>query len=326
MRIRVLSADDITNSVNHSDVIDANERAFVSVSNKTAVQPQRLPVKTDEGTMLLMPAYMRTENALAIKTVTIYPNNPQIGFPTSQALMMVIDSNSGSPVALMDGTRLTALRTGAAGAVAVRHLAREDARVVGLFGAGGQAMDQIESLLVVRPIEEVRIFTPSGHSANHLADRINKKYPALTVHVVDTPREGALNADIVVCVTTSYSPVFDPADISPGTHINGLGSYLPEMSEVSVNGYSNPVHIFVDSIEAVMTEAGEIIDAVEKGHLKVSDLTEIGQIITGHAKGRTHPEQFTFFKSVGVAVQDAVTAKLVLDQSVQLNLGTEIEI
>ncbi len=325
MKLRVLPAHAIDAALPMLDAINVNAKAYQMVSAQRVHLPQRVPIETSKGITLFMPAYVEPTGDLAIKVVSVYGENPKRGLPTIHALVLVLDSATGQPLALLDGTRLTALRTGAGAGAATRVLAREDSRIMALFGAGGQAQDQVEAVLTVRPITEVRIYTPSRTSAERLATRLAQRHPKVTFRCVDSPRAAVVGADIITCATTSSTPVFDPADVAPGTHINGIGSFTPDMREVQVVGLPH-LRIFVDSLDAAQAEAGDIIQAVQEGHVRWEDVVEIGQVLMGAAPGRTSPEEITFFKSVGVAVQDAMTAGAVLARAQELDLGLTIDL
>jgi ornithine cyclodeaminase len=186
-------------------------------------------------------------------------------------------------------------------------------------------MDQVKAVLAVRPIEEVRIYTPSGSSAQVLANQLNREHLNLIAHAVENPSQAVRDADIITCVTTSRTPVFEPAAVSPGAHINGVGSFMPEVREVQVVGLPN-LRVFVDSKEAVLEEAGDLIQAIAEGHIQSDDLTEIGNLVLGKSPGRTSPDEITFFKSVGVAVQDTATAAAVLARAMEMELGLKVEV
>lgn len=287
--------------------------------------PQRIKIETSKGLTLFMPAYLHKTRAFAVKVVSVFEENIKLGLPTISAFVIVLDSETGIPLALMNGTKLTAIRTGAASGVATNLLSREEAHVFALFGAGGQAKDQVRAVIAVRPIKEIRIYTPSIQSANNLSDQLSMEYSDIKIQAVKTPSQAVQGADIITCVTTSHMPVFDPAEISPGTHINGIGSFTPEMREVQVIGLPK-LRVFVDSYEAVLNEAGDIIQPIYEGYLKKEDLTEIGQVILGKAIGRTSNEDITFFKSVGVAIQDTATAHAFLMKAEEVDLGMLIEV
>jgi len=325
MKIRVLSASDIVQALFMADAIDVNAQAYTMFSAGEVKMPQRLSIETAQGVTLFMPAYLPSTGALAVKAISIYNENPKKGLPTVHAMVLVLDNETGRPLALMDGTRLTALRTGAGAGAATRLLAREDSRVLAMFGAGGLAMDQVEAVLSVRPINEVRIYTPSGSSARNLAKRLSQQHSNLIARAVDSPAQAVHGADIISCITTSRTPVFDPADVAPGTHINGIGSFMPDVREVQVVGLPN-LRVFVDSKEAALEEAGDLIQAIAEGCIQPEDLTEIGKVVLGKAPGRTSPDEITFFKSVGLAVQDVATAQAVLARAMEMGLGIEMEI
>ena len=325
MNVLVLSAQDIDRALPMSQAIEANARAYMALSAGEAVVPQRTPIETEEGVALFMPAYVPDAHALALKVVSVFPGNAPRGLPTIHALVMVIDPTTGVPTALLDGTRLTALRTGAGAGAATRALAREDSHVLAMIGAGGQAPDQVEAVLAVRPIEEVRIYSRSGTSAERLAEQLQARHPTVRFRAVGSSQEAVRGADIISCATTSTTPVFDPADVAPGTHINGIGSFTPHMREVQVIGLPH-LRVFVDSLEAAREEAGDLIQAVAEGFLRWEEVTEIGHVLSGQVPGRTSREDVTFFKSVGVAVQDAMTAAAVLERVRKQGLGRSVAI
>ncbi|MCX6668601.1 MAG: hypothetical protein NTV25_02175 [Methanothrix sp.] len=324
MRLRQLSADDIDRSLSMAEAIEAIAQAFALFSSGQAVVPMRESIEMPLGTTLFMPAYLKT-GALAFKVVSVFPENAKAGLPTVNALLIALDSQTGQPLALLDGRRLTALRTAAASGAATRVLARRDAHVLALFGAGGQAWDQARAVATVRPLQEIRIYTPSGVSAGHLAERLKGEYPDIRSLAAKTPAQAVQGADIITCATTRRTPVFPPSAVEPGTHINGIGSFTPQMREVQVVGLSR-LRIFVDSRAAALAEAGDLIQPIEEGHLKEDDLTEIGQVIRGSAAGRSSDEEITFFKSVGIAVQDAAVCHAALRQAESLGLGSSIEL
>ena len=321
MDVLLLSARDIEQALSMAEAIDANARAYIALSRGDAAVPQRVALNTERGVSLFMPAYVTGTHDLAIKVVSVFAENPSRGLPTIHALVLVLEADTGRPLALLEGARLTALRTGAGAGAATRALAREDSGILALFGAGGQAPDQVEAVLAVRPIEEVRIYTPSKESARRLAERLRQRHPSVVFRAVESPRQAVRGADIITCATTSSTPVFDPADIAPGAHINGIGSFTPQMREVQVVGFAN-LRIFVDSLVAAREEAGDLIQAVQEGHLRWEDVVEIGRVLAGEVAGRTSSDEITFFKSVGVAVQEAVTAGAVLARARAAGLGT----
>jgi len=222
----------------------------------------------------------------------------------------------------MDGTWLTALRTGAAGGLAADLLARSDASVVTVFGAGVQARTQLEAVRCVRDIDEVRVVSPVREESEAFAAEVDN----VTVRVVDDPAEALAGADIVVTATNSSVPVFDGGLVEPGTHVTGIGSYTLEMREVDTE-LIRRARVFVDELEGAMAEAGDIVGPIRDGDLTEEViLAEIGEVARGAYPGRTSPDDITFFKSVGNAVQDVAVASRVLEVAEAEDLGTLLEL
>ena len=239
------------------------------------------------------------------------------GLGVVAATVLALDPQTGMPLALMEGDSLTALRTGAAGGVAARYLARADAENVALFGAGVQARAQLQAAMAVRKIERVWIVDPFESTARRLADDIAGWPDAPAVTLADSPQSAVAQADIVLAATTATTPLFDGNELKPGTHVTGVGSFTPQMQEIDANTIRR-ARVVVDQRDAAMAEAGDIIIA------KATIDAEIGEIINGDKPGRQNDEEITFFKSVGLAVQDAVTAGAVLKAAEEKGLGTVI--
>ena len=325
MKLRILSADDIGRALGMTEAIEANAGAFMALSSGRALSPLRMHLDSPGGTTLVKPAYLQDSGALACKVVTVFPDNPARGLPTVQALVLAFDNETGTPTAVMDGTRLTALRTGAASGAATKLLARADSKTLALFGAGGNGPDQAEAVLAARQIEEVRIFDLNRELAEKTAKALMAGHRGLKAFAAGDSGQAVRGADVICCATTSKNPVFDPAEVSPGAHINGIGSFTPDMREVQIKGLKN-LHIFVDTLESALAEAGDIMQALAEGLIAESDLTELGTALNGDAPGRESEDEITFFKSVGTAAQDAATAKAILDKAEKLGLGTVAEV
>jgi ornithine cyclodeaminase len=220
----------------------------------------------------------------------------------------VLDVLTGRPTALMDGTWLTALRTGAVGGLAADLLSRADAKTVALFGAGVQARTQLEAVRCVREITEVRVVSQSGASADRLAAEVS----GIRAVRVDDPSQAIVGADIIIAATNSFTPVFDGSMVEPGTHVTGVGSYTLDMREVDT-ALVQRARVIVDQREAVMEEAGDIVGPIRDGVVDESIIVgEIGEVVLGRVQGRTADSEITFFKSVGNAVQDVAVAARVL--------------
>ena len=330
MNLRILSAADVRQAITMAEAIAAVREAYVQLSTGQAVVPLRTPVPVDRrgAVTLFMPAYLATSDAMAVKIVSIFPENPRHGLPLIHAAVIVVDAETGQPLALLDGTYLTALRTGAASGVATDLLARPDARTLAIFGAGAQARTQLEAVCTVRPIERVWVYDPAPHAAAGYVEEMARHGDPIPseIHVAASPREAVRDADVVCTATVSSTPVFDDADLKAGVHVNGIGSYTPEMQEVPAETVAR-AKIVVDARSASLAEAGDLIIPLRAGLLSEDDIYgEIGEVAAGKLPGRTSAGEITFFKSVGVAVQDVAVAHLALRRAAALGLGTSVEL
>ena len=319
MRIKILSAADVRAALPMPEAIDAMRHAYGQLSAGKVIAPPRQHISTDKGVTLLMPAHLPERSEFGIKVVSVYDDNPNLDLPRITATVLVLDPATGLPKAIMDGSSLTAIRTGAGGGVAADLLARKDAKTVGLFGAGVQARAQLQAVMAVRDIERVNLISRTKASAQQLATEISAWTDAPAVHLVPNPQQVVEDADIVICATTSATPLFDGNALRPGTHITAVGTFVPEKREVDTTTLRKADRIVVDSREACLEEAGDLIIP------NVEIDAEIGEIINGDKQGRQSNDEITFFKSVGVAVQDAVAGAAVLVEAEAKGLGTLVE-
>ena len=326
MEIRVLSAEDVRRALPMSGAIEAMRSAFGQLSANQADVPLRTRLETDQGLLLFMPAYLKQSREIGFKMVSIWGDNPSRGLPAILALAAVIDPDTGQPSALINGEALTALRTGAGGGLATDLLARPEANVVAVFGSGVQARAQLEGACAVREVTEVRIVGRTPASVEAFAEEIRAWPKAPAVSIVNNRKKAVEGADIIIAATTSETPVFDGRDLSPGTHITGVGSYAPHMQEVDEVTVKQ-AKIVVDSLPACLAEAGDLIIPIEKNIISQRDIHgELGSIVNGEIPGRESPEEITFFKSVGVAVQDAAAANAILREAEAQGLGTVVKL
>ena len=325
----VLTAEDVVALVPMAAAIAAVERAFVELSQGRAAAPLRTPIQVTEppGDVLFMPAVVPAAGALGAKIVSVFPENTARGTPLIHAVVLLIDPTDGTPLALLDGRTLTALRTGAASGVATRHMARPEARVLTCFGAGAQAERQIEAVCAVRPIEHIIICSRTAARAEALAVRLREQGAwRATVEVEPDAAAAAAQADIICTATTSATPVFPAAAVGPGTHINGIGAYTPAMAEVPAALVAR-ARVVVDHAPAARGEAGDLIQAVAAGLAPDSVFdTELGAVAAGARPGRTSPDEITFFKSVGNAVQDMAVARHAVTEALRQGRGRQLDL
>lgn len=309
------------------ELIEAMKKAYASLSNGEADVPlrTRLPIPAHNGLSLFMPAYVGGDSeALAVKIVSLFPGNPQRGLAYIQAAVLVFEPKTGQATALLEGSTLTALRTGAGSGAAIDLLARKDSKTAAIFGAGIQGRAQLEAACTVRQIEKAWVYDPDMERASiftkELAGRGRIPHD---LQPASTSQEAVRDADIVCTATTSRMPVFADADIKSGAHISAIGSYTPDMVEVPPDTIRR-ARLFVDSCSAVLAETGDLIHPITNGQVLKSQIAELGEVLLGRKPGRETESEITYFKSVGVAVQDAIAAQLAVMNARKLGLGLDI--
>jgi thiomorpholine-carboxylate dehydrogenase len=277
-----------------ADLVPAMSRALADLSAGRVEQPVRvmLPVES-RGFFAAMPAYA---GALGAKLVTFFPVNHDV--PTHHALIVLFRPETGEPMAIMDGRLITEMRTAAASAVATDLLARRDASVLALLGSGVQATSHLEALRLVRKFHEVRVWSP--RHAGAFAERHG-------VRAVETAEAAARGADVIVVATSSQTPVLLGEWLAPGTHVNAVGACRPDWRELD-DDLVRRARLYVDSRPAAVRESGDVIAAGQP-------FAELGEVVAGTRPGRQSPDEVTLFKSVGVAVEDVVSADLVYRRS-----------
>ena len=330
MELRLFSAADVRRALPMAEAIEGVKVGYVQLSAGRVQAPLRTPLSVSpDDVTLIMPFFVPpagdVDGALGLKLVSVFNSNVPRGLPLIHSVVMAVDPNSGAPLALIEGGSLTAIRTGAASGAATDVLARPDAAVAAIFGSGVQARRQLEAVCTVRSIERVYVYSLAGAEA-FAAEMAGVGPIPADIRIAATPREALAEADVICTATTTRTPVFDGRDLKPGTHINGIGSFTPEMQEIDATTVRRG-RVFVDSVEAALAEAGDLIIPLNAGEITLDHIsTELGEVIAGSKPGRTSAEQITFFKSVGVAVQDAVAARIILRNGAGLGLGTIIEL
>jgi alanine dehydrogenase len=327
VELRILNAGEMRAALPMPAAIDAMKAAFSQVARGEVVLPLRTQVEVSsyEGVAVIMPAYAAGSEALAVKAVAVYPGNVRLGIPTIHGIVLVMEASTGRPVALLEGGTLTAIRTGAASGAATDLLARPDASVAAIIGSGVQARTQLEAVCTVRPIGEVRVFSADRAEAERFVYEMAGQGPVPdNVRVVDDAAAAVDGASVICTATTSKTPVFPAAALSPGCHINAIGAYRPDMQEIDAAVVQRAL-LVVDQRDAALAEAGDILIALQQGVIDERHIyAELGAIASGQKAGRTDADQITLFKSVGLAVQDAVAAAAALERAAALGLGSVV--
>ncbi|MGH9799619.1 MAG: ornithine cyclodeaminase family protein [Blastocatellia bacterium] len=326
--MRLLNRSDVQQSLSMREAVEIVKRAFIELSSGKADSPLRtaVPQPKHDGLTLFMPAYLSEADALAVKIASIHNRNSELGLPRIHALVVVIDPNTGQTAAAMEGGYLTALRTGAASGAATDLLARADAEVAAIIGAGQQARQQVLAVAAVRSIKRFWIYARRRETAESL---ISELQPLVSAEMLaaDSPAQAVREADVICAATNSRTPVFDGRDLKPGAHVNGIGSYTHEMQEVDFATLRRASKIVVDQCQSALAEAGDLIVAIEHGEIRVEDIyAELGEIASGLKPGRQREDEITYFKSVGNAAQDAAVAHAIFQTAMNKNLGSEFDL
>ncbi|HIF67814.1 MAG TPA: ornithine cyclodeaminase family protein [Candidatus Lambdaproteobacteria bacterium] len=329
MQLRILSRSDVEQALPMAEAIAGMKRAFGLLSTGQTEAPlrSRVQVPEQEGVLLTMPASVPGEGSLAVKLVSVFGKNRERSIPLIHAVVLVLHPETGVPQALLDGEALTATRTGAGAGAAAALLARPDAESVAILGSGVQARAQLEAMCAVRAIRKVRVFSPNPEHVRAFVEEMRGRSPIPEeVSAVDSSTEAVRDADIVCTSTTSTTPVINFNDLKPGCHVSGVGSFRPDMQEIDNETIRNGL-VVVDARESALAETGDLVIPIAQGVIQPDHIhAEIGEIVNQTKAGRTTAEQLTVFKSCGVAVQDAVAARIVLDCAERDGLGTLVEL
>ena len=288
------------------DAIEASRRAFAAALSGELTGSLRSSLSRNR--VLVMPVEHASGSAL-IKVINPNQKDSQLGLPSLGGTVIWIDSASGQVTALLDAAALTALRTGAASGLATELLAPAASSVLALLGAGGQAADQVAAVCAVRPITEVRVFSRNSERRDRLCTRLAALHPGISFLPAASSRAAVRGAQVICTATRSEAPLFEASDLAAEVHINAIGAYKAEMCEIPAAALAQATLVTIDDLEAVMAEAGDLIQAIEAGQLRRDSLVEIGRLL---ATPVTPPGGLTVFKSVGIAAQDWALGELVV--------------
>jgi alanine dehydrogenase len=328
--VLLLSRPEVEELLDVDQLIDALARAMADLSSGRASVPDRIGafVAEREGMLAAMPGYTPSAGALASKLVTLFPGNAGTELPTHQAVIAVFDPDTGRPAALLDGTAITAIRTGAGSALATRLLAREDAVSMAILGTGVQARSHARAVSRVRAFEELRLAGRDRAKADTLAGELEGELD-LTVRVTASWEEACDGADVVCATTHALEPVVRRDWLVAGAHVTSVG-YNPRGREVDDATVTDAL-VVVESRAAALAPlpagSNDLLEPVERGLIGADHVhAEIGELVEGRRPGRTSPEQITLYKSVGVAVQDGAAAALVLSAARDRGAGREVDL
>ena len=320
----VLTRADLERVLDPASVIVAVQGAFSeAAAGRAPALPRAVLPMAKGGVFVGMISALPRAHALGAKLVSVVEANRKRGLPTLHASYLLSDPETGAPLAFMEAGFLTAIRTGAASAVAAKHLARPDSRRVACFGAGVQAEFQLRCLKAALPVESVAVVGRDPARAWAFAARMRAAL-GVPVEVTRDRRAAVREADVVTCATTSSRPVFAGRDLRPGAHVDAVGSFRPATREVD-NETVKRARVVVDTYHGAWAEAGDLLmpitaGAITRRHVKA----ELAEVVTRKKPGRTRPDEITLFKSVGWAPEVAAAARLAYDRAMAQGIGTEV--
>ena len=311
-----------------SECIEAMTEALRTLAQGGAILPLRQVVRLPDGrnAFALMPAALEQPSALGAKVITVFPGNDATPYDSHQGAVLLFDMEYGRLIAIIDASTITGLRTAAVTAVATRLLSRPESRTLALLGAGVQAATHLESLSLVRPIRDVRVWSRSGERARRFVERVAGS--GVNIVACATAREAVDGADVVCTVTSSREPVVSREWLAPGTHVNAVGASLPTARELD-SGTVAAARLFVDRRESATNEAGDFLVPKREGLIGDDHIVgEIGELLvdTPRIAGRRSADELTVFESLGLAIEDVAAARRIYDRAVATGAGSWVDI
>ena len=321
-----LTQDEVKQVLDMKSAFEAVENGFREMGNKAIEMPPRVYLHFPKGVLIAMPAYMPNLKAAGTKLVTVHPGNKKdYNLPAVQAKIVINDIDNGSPLAIMDGTYVTAVRTGAAGAVGIKYLAREDAKEVGLCGLGVQGRSQIMGLMLVRPkIKKVKIFDILPEAIPPFIKDMKAMYPGVDFVPAKSAEEATKGSDIIITCTPSTTPFIKGEWLKKGAHVSAIGADVAAKRELETSVIKKASKLVVDFIPQAFV-VGDFAKPKEEGAITEKDIyAEMGEIVSGQKKGRTSPDEITLFKATGLAIEDVGTGAKVYELAVKKKIGKEL--
>lgn len=326
----LLSREDIKKVFTMKDAIETNKECFKIFSEGKSEVPLRTTIQAPNhnGVFLFMPSYVEELDVAGLKVVNIFPENAKENLPTAPAQVLLIDGKTGIVSSILDGTYVTQLRTGASSGAAFDLFAVKDAKIGALIGTGGQAATQLEAMMVVRELDEVRVFDLDPNRRQAFVNRMQEELKCYNTKIVEavSSDDAIENADIIVTVTPSSKPVFDGTKVKKGATVSCVGAYQHHMQEMDPAILSRASKIYFDSEEAVLSESGDILIPLEEGIITKDDFTgDIGDVLLGKVVGRENDDEIIVYENVGIGVLDLMTARAIYLKAIEAEVGTNWE-
>jgi ornithine cyclodeaminase len=325
MQVLIVSQQEVARLLPMQDCIELMARTLQTLAEGHVILPLRPVMRVPDGALALMPAYLREPLAMGVKVIGIFPGNVGTALDSHPGVVLLFDAEHGQPLAIIDASEVTAIRTAAVSAVATRLLAREDADQLAILGAGVQARTHLDAMIAVRPLTRVRVWNRTPERARAFARRASERYD-IPVEACSTAREAVADAGLICTTTAAAAPVLMGDWIAPGTHINAVGSSTANARELDTAAVAR-ARLFVDRRESALNEAGDFLiprseGVIDERHI----LAEIGEVLMRQAPGRESRDDVTLFKSLGLAIEDVAAARLLYDRARAASAGAWVEL
>lgn len=308
------------------ECITVMENIFIQLEEDQAFNPLRsaMLIPGENGLLSMMPGYVNKQDIMGIKSVSVYPENANIGLESHQGSVTLFNALNGTPLAIMEAGQITAIRTAAVSGLATRILAKKNSKILAILGSGIQARTHIEAMTTILNLEEIRVWSKNKKNAKKLVEEQRKKY-AIPFRPFDTVNEAIYNADIICTTTAAVEPILQGKYLMQGVHINAVGSSVRNTREL--DGFAIKLSkLYVDKIESTINESGDFLMAKQEGTIDDNHIIgTLGEILTKQKKGRNNINDITLFKSLGLAVEDIATAFFIYDKYVKSNKGNWVE-
>ena len=313
-------------SITMEECITVMENIFIQLEEDQAFNPLRsaMLIPGENGLLSMMPGYVNKQDIMGIKSVSVYPENANIGLESHQGSVTLFNALNGTPLAIMEAGQITAIRTAAVSGLATRILAKKNSKILAILGSGIQAKTHIEAMTTILNLEEIRVWSKNKKNAKKLVEEQRKKY-AIPFRPFDTVNEAIYNADIICTTTAAVEPILQGNYLMQGVHINAVGSSVRNTREL--DGFAIKLSkLYVDKIESTINESGDFLMAKQEGTIDDNHIIgTLGEILTKQKKGRNNINDITLFKSLGLAVEDIATAFFIYDKYVKSNKGNWVE-
>lgn len=327
MQVRILTERDVYKLLPMTECIDVMAETFKTLARGGGVNPLRTLLRFPDGNGILglMPAYLAAPKSAGIKVITVMPGNHGTDYDSHQGFVLLFEVEHGCPIAMLDASSITAIRTAAATGVATQILARKEAKTLAILGSGVQARTHLEAMCKVRDISEVRVWSRSADNTKSFAKRESGKY-GVPIQTAASAKEAVMNADIICTTTSAQQPILSGEWISPGAHINAVGACFPTARELDTAAVVKS-RLFVDRLESALHESGDFLipkkeGAIDDDHI----LGEIGDILLGKIEGRKSDDEITLFKSLGIAVEDLAVAHYIYEKAEKADKGITVDL